>query len=522
VTDPSKDRARIQDDKDKLLRSCYAWILEDVDFKRWQAHREPRLLWIKGDPGKGKTMMTIGLIDELSKSRASHTVVPAASSLNDNSTPFLAFFFCQDTIPILNNAASVLRGLIYMLAVQSENLLRYVQEEYVVAGKQSFEGHNAIYSLRGILSNMLNDASLPPTYLLVDALDECTFGLSDLLNVITDDSIRRQSKVKWLLTSRDTPGIKRYLQPDSQGVKISLELQANNVSRAVAAFVDYKLQHLAEVQLYDADLRAEVKQQLCDRAEGTFLWVALVCKELESVPLYRTREVLRGLPPGLDPLYDRMMTQIEAQDPKTLRYCRNVLQSITLAIRPLRLEELAIMASLPTDQFGNVQAVIDLVSRCGSFLTVREGIVSFVHLSAKDYFTLGSGQQVLDVAMEEGQRRIADRLLDAMDSMLQRDMCNLQKPGVRIQDATSQIRNSSLLQIGYACEYWVEHIQAGGQACSGIMADGGKVHSFLQVHLLHWLEVMSLLQRMPVALAAIQKLFSILSVSEDLMMWKFY
>ncbi|KAF2625735.1 hypothetical protein BU25DRAFT_110109 [Macroventuria anomochaeta] len=67
VTDPREDRARIEGDKDRLLRDCYAWILDDASFQQWRTQDESRLLWIKSDPGKGKTMMTMGLIAELSQ-----------------------------------------------------------------------------------------------------------------------------------------------------------------------------------------------------------------------------------------------------------------------------------------------------------------------------------------------------------------------------------------------------------------------------------------------------------------------
>jgi hypothetical protein len=67
--------------------------------------------------------------------------------------------------------------------------------------------------------------------------------------------------------------------------------------------------------------------------------------------------------------------------------------------------------------------------------------------------------------------------------------------------------------MAYACEYWVEHLQAGEHACSDILADGGKVDSFFQEHLLHWLEAMSLLQKMPEAMLALQKLEVAVNVS---------
>ena len=522
VTDPREDRARIEGDKDTLLRDCYAWILDDDSFQQWRTQDASRLLWIKGDPGKGKTMMTMGVIAELSRPGSSYVVVPKKRRRIDDLEPLLSFFFCQSTQPELNNALSVLRGLVYMLVTQREDLLRYVQKRYKAAGRQLFEGPNAVYSLRSILSDMLDDGSLPPTYLLVDALDECTSGLSELLRIITDASLARRSRVKWLVTSRNIPEIERYLQPDALGVKVSLEVKASHVSRAVTAFVEYRVQRLATVQKYDRGLQEEVQQQLRDKAEGTFLWVSLVCKELESVPLYCTREVLRALPPGLDPLYERMMAQVVAQDARTVGYCKEILRSITLAFRPLQLDELAVTAGLPKDWFSDMRAVVDLVNRCGSFLTVREGVVSFIHLSAKDYFTLGIGRQVFDGPLEEEQGQMTHRLLEAMDSTLRRDMCSLQKPGVRMQEAIGRLRGSCLPQMAYACEYWVEHLQAGGHACSDMLADGGKVHSFFQKHLLHWLEAMSLLQKMSEAILVLQKLEATLNVSHRIVQRRYY
>jgi hypothetical protein len=518
VTDPREDRARIEDDKDRLLRDCYAWLLEDDSFQRWKTQAVSRLLWIKGDPGKGKTMMTMGVIAELSrKDEVKRSIWSVMGRLWPVSEPCLvAYFFCQSTYPQLNNAVSVLRGLIYMLAEQRRDLLRYVQERYEIVGKQLFEGPNAVYALKEILADMLDDASLPPTYLLIDALDECTSGLPELLRIITNTSLGRRSRVKWLVTSRNIAEIERYLQPDMLRAKVSLEVKASYVSRAVAAFVEYKVQQLAAVQKYEPGLEAEVLQQLRDKAEGTFLWVSLVCKELGKVEYFLTREVLHELPPGLDPLYDRMSAQILTQkNARTAGYCEGILRSVTLAFRPLQLNELALSAGLPRDRFGDMQAVIDLIGRCGSFLTVREGVVSFIHLSAKDYFTAGTGRQAFDGTWAHLHGQMADRLLDRMDSMLRRDVCGLQKPGARTHDESTQvcIKNSNLAQIAYACEYWVEHLQAGGQSCSSMLADNGQVYSFFQKHLLHWLEAMSLLQKMPEAILALQKLDADLKVS---------
>jgi Cdc6-like AAA superfamily ATPase len=117
VTDPREDRARIEGGKDKLLKDCYAWILDDNSFQRWRTQDESRLLWIKGEPGKGKTMMTMGVIDQLSrKDEVKQSTWNVMTGLLFGSKPcIVAYFFCQSTRPELNNAVSVLRGLVYLI-----------------------------------------------------------------------------------------------------------------------------------------------------------------------------------------------------------------------------------------------------------------------------------------------------------------------------------------------------------------------------------------------------------------------
>ncbi|KAF5848985.1 hypothetical protein GGP41_010115 [Bipolaris sorokiniana] len=516
VTDPREDRTRIEDGKDKLLRDCYIWILEDRNFQQWRSQGGPRLLWIKGDPGKGKTMMTMGLIAELSQGykirSPSWTVSKVLYKLKLGFEPCLvAYFFCQNTRPEINSAVSVLRGLIYMLVDQQMQLMRHVQKRYKAAGKQLFEGANAIYALREILSDILNDPTLPTTYLLVDALDECDSGLPTLLQIITDSNLARRSKVKWLVTSRNVQGIERYLQPDLAGIKVSLEVCESHVSKAVTAFVNFKVQHLATTKKYDAGLQAEVQRVLRDRAEGTFLWISLVCKELENVLHHNTRKVLQAMPPGLDPLYNRMMKQILAQKNDTTAYCKAVLRALTLAFRPLHLLELVVVAGLPNDLFGSAESVSDLVARCGSFLAVRNNTVTFIHLSAKEYFTSGNGQQIFDgtVTVEHGQ--VTYRLLSAMRNTLRRDLCNLEKLRARTEGMVDRSKNSTIVHIAYACEYWIDHLCDSNLTSSGnsddVMQDGGIVEKFLREKYLYWLEALSLCKRVPEGIAAIEKLW---------------
>jgi hypothetical protein len=442
-------------------------------------------------------MMMMGLIHELSS--------------RDKSSAAIAYFFCQSTRPELNYAASVLRGLIYQLIMQNEDLIQHIEKRYQARGSKLFQGPDAIYALRGILSDILNDTTLPTTYLLVDALDECTYDLSDLLHIIADNTLAQHSKVKWLVTSRNVLSVEQFRCPTptslNDNVHVSLELNASHISKAVTAFIDHKVQRLAAVKQYDPGMELEMLKILCDKAESTFLWVSLVCKELETVEHRRVRKVLQELPPGLDPLYERMMGQVSAQqDVETKKFCKDVLQSITLAYRPLELREVVVSAGLPEDEFCDVRGIDDLVSRCGSFLNIRDDTVFFVHLSAKDYFMSGNGRRVLEGTVAAQHRRTTDRLLDAMDRTLRKDMCSLENPGMLVQEAVGHVERSVIPRITYACEYWIDHLCACAQDYDDILLDNGKVHRFLLKHLLHWLEAMSLVKKIPNALAAIRKL----------------
>lgn len=63
-----------------------------------------------------------------------------------------------------------------------------------------------------------------------------------------------------------------------------------------------------------------VQEVLHEKAEGTFLWVALVVQELEDVDSWDVRQVVDDVPKRLDDLYARIIDQIgrlQKKDPET-------------------------------------------------------------------------------------------------------------------------------------------------------------------------------------------------------------
>jgi hypothetical protein len=64
---------------------------------------------------------------------------------------------------------------------------------------------------------------------------------------------------------------------------------------------------LAQEKQYKTEVRDAVLQHLTSNANDTFLWIALVCQDLQVTANRHVLKKLALFPPGLDALYERMM-----------------------------------------------------------------------------------------------------------------------------------------------------------------------------------------------------------------------
>jgi hypothetical protein len=412
LTDPRHDKKRIEETKGGLLVDSYHWILENSDFQRWRNEQQSRLLWIKGDPGKGKTMLFCGIVNELRKSMAK--------------TDLLSYFFCQAADSRINNATAVLRGLIYLLVDQQPSLTSHIRKKYDDAGKTLFEDANAWVALDEIFTNILQDPSLNSTYLIIDALDECVVDLPKLLDFIVQKS--SVSRVKWIVSSRKWPNIEERL--GRIGQNLSLELNAESISTAVSTFIRLKVLQLAQQRKYDDRIRDTVISYLSVNANNTFLWVALVCQNLKEIPRRNTLAKLSAFPPGLDPLYERMIQQVSKLDDADL--CKRILALVAITYRPITLIELISLIEIPEDS-NDFESLGEIINDCGSFLTIREGTIDFVHQSARDYLFTKAFDKIFPSGRGEVHYEIFSRSLQVMSKTLRRDIYNLHAPGYAIE-----------------------------------------------------------------------------------------
>ncbi|KAK1473334.1 hypothetical protein CTAM01_16115 [Colletotrichum tamarilloi] len=322
-------------------------------------------------------MLICGIIEELEKS---------------DPRP-LCYFFCQATVPALDNATSVLRSLVLQLAQKYPWLRNQVLAEYEKGGKARFNDHNAWGTMYELLNSMLSDPQLDGVLLIVDALDECTTDRPKLLQFIKNLSTISRAKV--IISSRKWTEIGEVLgEEDTNGSAITLELHDDLISKAVHSYIDREVEQLASRKKLDEETCSKIRVYLRNQSQDTFLWVSLVCQALldGNVKKRHVMMVLETFPPGLNAFYERMINSLPSLEEDL---CKEILSVVSIFKHPLTIKELLpLLQSHFSDDTESLQEVIE---SCGSFLKIQAGKIYFVHQSAVE-FLASSGSKLPTVA----------------------------------------------------------------------------------------------------------------------------
>ncbi|KAJ5755383.1 G-protein beta WD- 40 repeats containing protein [Penicillium manginii] len=470
---------RLKAAKDKLHRQSWEWILQTPEYQSWMGDSEISLLWIKGGAGKGKTMMAIGLIEELSKQRE-NTV---------------AYFFCQNADRELNTLESIIKGLILGLVNQNTELKASLRRRWDTQRERFTEDCTSWRNLWDILFEMLaSQCKLSSVYLVVDALDECQDGgMAEFLRLIVRNGLD-QPKLKWLLTSRPLDSAERALLTGHEQTQVSLELNFSSISQAVDAYISQKVDELSAFQRYKAPLKSEIRLELSKKAEGTFLWVSLVCKKLENVPQERALGTIQDLPPGLDALYDRALDQLRDSKTDDTKKCMRLLKAMMLVYRPLNVVEVSAVTGLADEDNEG------LVNRCASFIRRQANKIEFVHQSTRDYLAEEKTQSIFQLYTSFGHHDILQGCLSQLSERLKVNLLDLPRPDStrNPSEPLSQEETVKISCLDYAATFWVRHFENVDHAINQ-SETLENVRVFLYSKFLEWLEYLSLSGRLSLA-----------------------
>lgn len=482
--------------KNEVLKDCYKWVFQTKsyqDFMDWQSEDTPNLLWIQGQAGTGKTMLLAGIMEELN-----------TFSANSVSPTTLHFFF-QDRDGQTDQSLIAVKSLLWLLLSQYPYLVQYVHE---VQGSQEnlFDGDYAFTITSDLIKTMLQDDRIDPVILILDALDECEYKartmLTNFLGSLLQLNSRDNGRVKVLISSRPLEEIKIAVKGIKSTIpRATIEVDNISLEAPITAFIEWNIDRLEE-STEDKTLLPTIRKGLRKRASNTFLWVSLVCQELNHYGLHMWEDILGEIPDGLVELYDNLLAKLEGSKYKRhVHTCKKALTISILARRPLSLSELALLAEIEESMIRSI------VHDCRSFLTIQGDTVYLFHQSVQDY--LQDNYNRLQVQRREYiHQSIFELSLKGMESQLERNMYKLPYAGSSFED-NSLPAPDPLRAIRYSCRFWVHHLKHGDSTYDA----SDMIYSFLRKHFLHWLEAMSLMHMMPDSIEIIEELKPLTTVS---------
>ncbi|EXJ61753.1 hypothetical protein A1O7_02183 [Cladophialophora yegresii CBS 114405] len=370
ITNPVDDRAMLTRTKGERTHGTCTWIIEQPAYRSWKdpACQSP-LLWISGGPGKGKTIMSVFLTEELEQ-------LAAQSDTNKHQ---VLYFFCDNRDNKRNNASCILRGIILQVLLSHPDMITHLLPDFKIQRSKLFE-ENSFDGLWRVFENIIRDIDVEIVSCVLDGIDELQdSSLDTLLPKLQDLAL---PKLKVIAFSRHFPrsisdALSHYptirLDPDSQ----------KEISTDVDTYVRNSVKELSRVKRYPPDLERHVLETLKLRSESTFLWISFAVGILRKVTISETEACLNSLPAGLHDIYGRLLRGVSKSNSDLVAA---MLRWATLSVRPLKLEELGTALARPSfATLKPAEVIKDGLQLCSGLLLLDDDMVTLVHQSFKDY-----------------------------------------------------------------------------------------------------------------------------------------
>lgn len=342
------------------LANTGEWLPRLDRYKTWHDSPDHGLLWIRGVPGSGKSVIAATL----------------AHRLSQEDVPVLYFFFRQ-IIDANHRPINLLRDWLDQIVLYSPPL-QATLKEYIDTGR-SLDSVSMDELWRHLRTAL---ASIPLTYCVVDALDEMDQYNDGFVRSLADLGHWRPSSVKVLMTSRPVVSVETPMR----GIGcIDIRMEEDLIDIDIATYV----RHCLDGTSISEDDRQRIKQAVPGRANGLFLYAKLAMKAFLE-PNVDVSTALEMLPLDMDAMYVNLLQEHARRSGISETTQVLILRWVTHATRPLRLLELADMLKYVLGgQSTGLKDNKDLVrAACGPLLEILpDETVSVVHHSLTEFLT---------------------------------------------------------------------------------------------------------------------------------------
>jgi len=254
------------------------------------------------------------------------------------------------------------------------------------------------------LKEMLTLPDQRPIYLIFDALDESSnvSGIPTprkrVLQLVKELVDLHVPNLHICVTSRPEVDIRDVLEPLTSR-RVSLHDQSGQ-KKDIEDYVRSVVYSNSEpiMRRWRKEDKELVIETLSERADGMFRWIFCQLEVLRDCIPSSVRQTLMELPESLDETYERILKEIKKPN---RAHALRVLQCLVVAVRPLRVEELAEVLAVDFDDAEGIPRLkpdwrweeqeLALLSACSSLIAiVQDGdsrVVQFSHFSVKEFLT---------------------------------------------------------------------------------------------------------------------------------------
>lgn len=410
------------------LPSTAEWIFEDDNFKKWEGGVTVPLLWIRGGPGSGKSVLAASVIDRLE----TRTKTPPMSQRFA-----VAYFYCRYDMNDPKPVHALVRTLMVQLAHQIPAFAKTLTEHLEVWGLLGHPEKLMQYSCLATWEFMkkidLDSYIKDRIYWVIDGLDELPAHERCDLFAILKDALHQFRKVSITVLSRVEEDIFKELN----GLHACcIPMAPDKTKDDIRAYIEHGI--VAWGFLGSLSVRDKALETMGNKANGAFLWLKLIMNELNAVvDLDQIEEVLAGFPEDMKEVYNRIFAKLfSGHTADQARLLKTILKWVLLSQRTLNLSELvAALSSLGNFTPASLKASFFRI--CGPLLELRDidwhapsvtrnlqppadPTVHLIHASLADYLRLSNDPScVFSVDEIIGHQEIASFCLDYFRNAIQ-------------------------------------------------------------------------------------------------------
>lgn len=304
-SDPAVDLLHFRMRRGLRVQGTCTWLWQAEKVSSWIDSHGCQFLYLTGNAGTGKTEAALYLLDTI-ESRAKAV---------DEGTPYnMAHFFCSSKDATSLNELEILRSLLFQLCRRTE-LLRYVEEafsQYSFPKGGLLDDFDALWL---VLIAILQDSAAAKVVIILDAVDNCALevclNLCQHFEFMCSGNASGQISAKILITCRDIATIPLSVRE----IGAHLPLAGYGLRRDLDMYIMAKAEELSDRMAYPEAVQQQLILALQKRNNGTFLWLALVMKHLQTTDT-RAPDLIRRLeelPGDLAGLYDQILARVSPQ-----------------------------------------------------------------------------------------------------------------------------------------------------------------------------------------------------------------